>query len=216
MTYQDLKKRHRKERKAYGKYLDVRVHRALSWLNRAEQCADDADSHVIFLWIAFNAAYAHEICFENYIHEKELIYNFIKRLCELDDQNRLENLVWTEFTKSIRVLLDNEYVFQPFWDHLNNKITEEEWKRQFSQAKAAAKKALSKKNTADVVSIVLSRIYTLRNQIVHGGSTWNSSVNRRQIKDCSKFMAHLVPLVIEIMMDNPDVLWGQPCYPVFS
>ena len=70
MTYQDLKKRHRKERDTYGKYLDVRVHRALSWLNRAEQCADDSDSHVIFLWIAFNAAYAHEICFENYIHEK--------------------------------------------------------------------------------------------------------------------------------------------------
>ena len=70
MTYQDLKKRHRKERDTYGKYLDVRVHRALSWLNRAEQCVDDSDSHVIFLWIAFNAAYAHEICFENYIHEK--------------------------------------------------------------------------------------------------------------------------------------------------
>ena len=76
MTFQDLKKRHRKERKAYGKYLDVRVHRALSWLDRAEQCADDSDSHVIFLWIAFNAAYAHEICFENYIHEKEMIYSF--------------------------------------------------------------------------------------------------------------------------------------------
>jgi hypothetical protein len=31
--------------------------------------------------------------------------------------------------------------------------------------------------------------YTLRNQLVHGGSTWNSSVNRGQ-------------------------LWGDPCYPV--
>ena len=216
MAYQELKDRQRKERDTYGQYLTVRIHRALSWLNKAEQCVDDSDSHVIFLWIAFNAAYAYEICFENYVHEKKLIGDFINRLCELDDKNRLENLVWTEFTKSIRVLLDNQYVFQPFWDHLNSKITEKEWKRQFTQAKAAANSALGKKKTADVLSIVLSRIYTLRNQIVHGGSTWNSSVNRRQIKDCSKFMAHLVPLVIEIMMDNPDLLWGQPCYPVIS
>ena len=35
-----------------------------------------------------------------------------------------------------------------------------------------------------VLSIVLSRIYTLRNQLVHGGATWDSSVNREQLRDC--------------------------------
>ena len=41
-----------------GPGLSLRLHRALSWLNRAEQLADDPDSQFIFLWIAFNAAYA--------------------------------------------------------------------------------------------------------------------------------------------------------------
>jgi hypothetical protein len=27
-------------------------------------------------------------------------------------------------------------------------------------------------------------------------------------------MGKLVPLVIEIMMDNPGTLWGEACYPV--
>jgi hypothetical protein len=27
-------------------------------------------------------------------------------------------------------------------------------------------------------------------------------------------MAKLVPLVIEVMMDHPDTLWGQGTYPV--
>jgi hypothetical protein len=27
-------------------------------------------------------------------------------------------------------------------------------------------------------------------------------------------MGKLVPLVIEIMMDNPSTLWGDACYPV--
>ena len=216
MAYQELKNRKHEEQDSYSKYLDVRIHRALSWLNRAEQCADDFDSHVIFLWIAFNAAYAYEICFENYVPEKKLIKDFINRLCELDDKNRLENLVWAEFSQSIRLLLDNKFVFQPFWDHLNNKITKKEWKDSFARAKSSANSALSNKKTAKVLTLILSCVYTLRNQIVHGGATWNSSVNRRQITDCSKFMGRLVPLLIEIMMDNPDVDWGQPCYPVVS
>lgn len=60
-----------------------------------------------------------------------------------------------------------------------------------------------------VLSIVLSRIYVLRNQLVHGGATWGSSVNREQLRDCTNFMAKLVPLVIETMMDHPETLWGQ-------
>ena len=38
----------------------VRLHRALSWLARAEKDEEDADARFIFLWIAFNAAYADE------------------------------------------------------------------------------------------------------------------------------------------------------------
>ena len=35
----------------------LRVHRALSWLEQAEQTTD-LDTRFIFLWIAFNAIYA--------------------------------------------------------------------------------------------------------------------------------------------------------------
>jgi hypothetical protein len=65
-----------------------------------------------------------------------------------------------------------------------------------------------------VLSIVLSRLYTLRNQLMHGGATWNSSVNRDQIRDCANLLGKLVPLVIEIMMDNVNTLWSDACYPV--
>ena len=74
--------------------------------------------------------------------------------------------------------------------------------------------ALGKQDTVTVLSIVLSRIYVLRNQLVHGGATWGSSINREQLRDCTNFMAKLVPLVIEVMMDHPDTLWGQGTYPV--
>lgn len=55
MSYADLKARHRQVRDDHHPNLSLRVHRALSWLNRAEQ-SEDADGRFIFLWIAFNTA----------------------------------------------------------------------------------------------------------------------------------------------------------------
>lgn len=214
-TYEELKTRQRQERESYSEYLGLRIHRALSWLNRAEH-VDDADSQVIFLWIAFNAAYANDIAEEYRLREQKMFHHFLKRLCELDNRQRLKNLVWVEFTGSIRVLLNNKYVFQPFWDYQNNRITEDEWKGRFFRAKASASIALSRENSAEILAIALSRVYTLRNQLIHGGSTWNSRVNRDQIRDCARLLSCLIPIVVEIMMDNHNELWGQPCYPVVS
>ncbi len=63
MNHDSLKQRHREVRDHYPANLNLRVHRALSWLKRAEMAAQegDSDGRFIFLWIAFNAAYATEI-----------------------------------------------------------------------------------------------------------------------------------------------------------
>jgi len=217
VNYEQLKERHRAEREGYPPNLSLRVHRALSWLDRAEQLAEDADGQFILLWIAFNAAYATEIDQRYRLSEQDTFRAFLAKLVELDSaKKRIEELVWTEFPKSIRVLLDNQYVFQDFWCFQNGTLSEEEWKRRFAGAKKAAKSALAGHDTVTVLSIVLSRIYTLRNQLVHGGATWNSSVNREQMRDCGNLMGKLVPLVIEIMMDHPETLWGDACYPVVN
>ena len=110
--------------------------------------------------------------------------------------------------------LYNTYVSQEFWFFRNGTLPEAEWRRRFTSAKKAAHAAVLNRDTLTVLSVVLSRIYTLRNQLVHGGATWNSSVNRDQIRDCTNLMGKLVPMVIEIMLDHPEALWGDACYPV--
>jgi len=214
INYSSLKKRQRQERGSYPINLSLRVHRALSWLDRAEQAEGDQDAQFIFLWVAFNAAYANEIDNNHRFTEQETFRNFINRLCDLDKKNRLESLVWKEFTSSLRVLLSNKFVFQPFWDFHNNKKTEQEWQDDFKTANAFANKALGFKNTEAVLSVIFSRLYTLRNQTLHGGSTWNSAVNRDQLRDAVAFLSKFVPFIIEIMMDNANQVWGEPCYPV--
>lgn len=82
--------------------------------------------------------------------------------------------------------------------------------------KIDANKALASKNTVMILSIVFSRLYTLRNQLLHGGATWNSQVNREQIRDAVNFLGKLVPVIIKIMMDNSTILWGEPCYLVVN
>ncbi len=213
MDYTTLKERHRSLRDDQHTNLALRVHRALSWLQRAE-LADDPDGRFIFLWIAFNAAYATEIDEAWRTSEKSSFSQFLEKLCELDTENRLEALVWTEFSGSIRLLLDNRYVFQSFWDYHNGKISQEEWESGFQRARKAAQAALGRRDTATVLGIALGRLYTLRNQLMHGGATWNSAVNRDQLRDCGALLGKLVPVILTIMMDNPNTLWGDPCYPV--
>ncbi|MNJ49706.1 hypothetical protein D3C77_449520 [compost metagenome] len=63
--------------------LTLRVHRALSWLNRAEQM-DDLDGRVIFPWIAFNSTYATDIDQELRVSEQSMFKAFLNKLCALD------------------------------------------------------------------------------------------------------------------------------------
>ena len=192
------------------------MHRALSWLQRSEQLRDDLDGQFISLWIAFNAAYATEINEDYRTSEQSLFKQFISKLLELDKDGHLEKTIWKEFSGSIRVLLNNHYIFQDFWGSQNGKLSPDAWKEKFKEANEVAKWALGQRKTDVILSIVLSRIYTLRNQIIHGGSTWNGKVNREQIHDCVKIMGKLVPLIIYLMLENPKTIWGDAVYPVIN
>ena len=214
LNYQNLKARQRRERDDYNDGLVLRTHRALSWLDHAERASADKDAQFISLWIAFNAAYANEFDLSSERPEQTVFGGFIKRLCGLDADGLLADIVWSEFSGGIRLLLDNQYIYRPFWECCEGRITKQEWRRRFANAKRATNKALAAKDTAAVLNIVFSRLYTLRNQILHGGATWNSKVNRAQLRDGAAILAKVVPSIIKIMMDHPKVAWGEPCYPV--
>ena len=213
LAHTTLKQRHRSVRDTHPASLTLRIHRALSWLQRAEQ-AQDVDGKFIFLWIAFNAAYAQEMDDSERASDKATFTAFLQKLCDLDAQKLINDLIWKEFSSSLRMLLDNPYVFHPFWEYQRGRIDETEWKSRFTSAKKAAHMALASGNTPTALSIVFGRLYTLRNQLIHGGATWGGRVNRDQLRDCTQFLGKLVPTIVMLMMDNPNVLWGEAIYPV--
>ncbi|WP_217528482.1 HEPN domain-containing protein [Vibrio metschnikovii] len=213
LTFNTLKQRHRAERDQYPSALSIRVHRALSWLNKAEQCSDD-DSAFLFLWIAFNSAYAQDFEQKSSFGERGLFQEFLSKLVELDNQQQLSAIVWEQYSGPIRCILDNEFILQAYWDYQAGRIDQESWKQARSKAKIAANQALSQNDTASVLSIVFARLYTLRNQMIHGGATFGSSANRQQLRDCTSLLQHLVPTLITIMMNSKQAMWGEPVYPL--
>ena len=73
---------------------------------------------------------------------------------------------------------------------------------------------LSAQDTERVLYEVFVRLYTLRNQLMHGGATWNSSVNRAQVRDGRALLARVLPVMLGVMMDKSERFEGQPFYPV--
>ena len=195
------------------KSLGLRVHRALSWLERAENEPEDPDAAFIFYWIAFNAAYAKDRPHSIEYKERSQFADFFDTILSLDSNQTIYNAIWKRFSNSIRLLLDNKFVFQPFWEYHAGRGWED-WESSFESSKTVVGQALAARNTGVVLSTLFDRLYVLRIQLMHGGASWDSSVNRDQVRDGARILAFLVPIFIELMMSRPDVEWGPPDYPV--
>jgi hypothetical protein len=211
ISYAKLQRRF-KDKPVQPQSLNLRLYRAASWLKSAQHYEKDPDIAYISLWIAFNACYAIDDNEEIPLSEKERFRSFIAKLVEHDEQNRIFNIIWEKFSQSIRVMLENPYVFKPFWDYQRSKTTS--WKAKLAHSIREANVHLSNRNVPGVLEILLDRLYVLRNQIVHGGSTYGSSVNRGSVKDGGRILQFLVPVIVDIMSQNPSADWGETHFPV--
>ncbi len=212
-THDELKTYQRAHRDGFSVGLGLRVHRALSWLSRASTC-EDADGRYVFLWIAFNAAYSQDLSTLGRVTESDRVQQFLQKLVDLDSERQLYQIVWARYPNELRNLLANRYVFQPFWDSHNGLTEPDDWVPRFERHRKAANAALGGMDTARLLGIVFHALYTLRNQIIHGGATWNSSVNRDQVNLGVRVLSDLVPVMVQLMMHHPNAIWGDACYPV--
>ena len=81
----------------------IRLHRGISWIDRAEREKEDPDAQFIFLWIAFNAAYARELGLEDPFRKQ--LSAFLSAVADMDMDKRLHGLLFKEFSGPIRTLI---------------------------------------------------------------------------------------------------------------
>jgi hypothetical protein len=217
--YDELRDKQKALRDGFSENLGLRVHRALSWIGRAEQAvlSDDFDGAYIFYWIAFNAAYAGEVgeTIEKAPSERSLLREYFSVLLIADTDRRIYDALWQTFSGPIRVLLENPYVFAPFWSG-QRQGDPESWKIAFDRSAERAMRAFQNGDAKLVLEIVFDRLYVLRNQLMHGGSTYASSVNRSQVSDGIRILGWMVPVFVDLMMDSPEKDWGTPSFPVIT
>jgi hypothetical protein len=165
----------------------------------------------VFLWIAFNAAYAHE--FGQDESARTQLSVFFEKLLALDTEKRLAGVLFQQFSGPIRTLVANRFVFEPFWKALRDHDSSGSWETKFAHSSKIAMQSILAGDTAVVLSIVFDRLYVLRNQLIHGGATWNSSANRAQVKDGANILMAVIPVVIDLILDHPGAEFGEILYP---
>ena len=193
--------------------LTIRLHRAISWLKSSEKQEENLDMKFLSLWIAFNACYAVDLNGITSKPERAKLRDFTSSLVQFD-RTRLYNLFWEKYSGPVRVLIENKFVFEKFWEYNRGEI--DDYITAFNKSKSTALNCLSKENIEGLLEIVLERLYTLRNSLVHGGSTHNSKLNRAQLRDACNILQLLLPIIIDIMLENGEHDWGKIPYPVVN
>ncbi len=200
-----------------GTLHSTRLHRSLSWMKAAAEQLEDENDDLAFvnLWISFSA------CF--YI-EGRSIAPFITKLVELDREQKIYDCLWHEYSGSVKALIKNPYVYDGFWqaqrlmpnECQDSDEIEQAWRSQFDQSSVEALNNLSRKKVPELFSIVLDRLYVLRNQVLQGGATYQSRINREQVRDGVAILACLMPIIVEIMLSAGQEDWGELAYPVIN
>jgi hypothetical protein len=195
-----------KEGRDANQDFSIRVWRGLSWLERGEIAAD-LEGRFIFLWIAFNSIYGYLNDDGRDARDRASWQTFLARLVERDGTGRIDALL-RHHQQDILPLIDNRYLFRPFWMGLPDAD---------EKLRVAVRRSLKAYNDGGTVAVLqelFERLYVMRMQVFHGAATSGSRLNRPTLERSTKVLAALVPEMLAIMVEaGPDVDWGEVCFP---
>ena len=139
-------------------------------------------------------------------------------------RNRIRSILQERLDDRVRTLLGNPFVFCPFWrwfwdDKGDSKGVGST--ADFRQKNAEAWRNWDRGDVHGFLTEVLERLYTLRNQVFHGGFTYRGGKGREQIRDGAEIMAALVKATLNIMKadikgDPDSEAWQDIGYPTVS
>lgn len=216
ITVRDLRRRWKPTKQRLGVAKSdhptcIRLHRAFSWMERAEKVRDDADADVALLcrWIALNALYgrwnAEALEPEQ---DRRCWQRFYGRLVTLDRSDHLGTMLTRE-RELVLSVLEDAYLSRYFWQSPSSAAA-----NRSRELRAEAAGWYRQRNWSPVLDRLLDRIYLLRCQLVHGAATFGSRLNRTSLQRCNRMLEHLLAAMVSVVIDHgADEDWGLMCYP---
>ena len=207
-------------RDAYAKALlyeavRIRIHRALTWLAYAERCdgSKDLDARLVGQWIALNSLYGQwDRRTGSPMADRDSLRSFTRQILSHDHDGLLA-MVLQANAKLAMSLFEDRYLCAHFWEEPTAPKGRDRGRGPLHAAQVA-REQLSEGHHEAFLDRLLGRIHFVRNQLVHGGSTYNGQLNRTAVRRASQMMEHLLGCFLQIMMEHAYMDdWGDLCYP---
>ena len=195
--------------------LRIRVHRSLRALSQAEEIEAGSDSSsaldaaFVFRWVALNALYGQWDDERGMaMKDRVALDRFTSQARLVDTSDRLVSALET-VSDDARTLLESPFLIERFW-------RDQEWD-QVRPARGRAAKfrgEIREERQGAALHRLLIAVYFLRCQIVHGGATLGSNMNRVTVEPGSRILAVLCGQLIALVVEHGlEMEWGEICYP---
>ena len=221
----------RKDNKARVRRMDAWIRRARVFLRNHEQekasVSPDAKNalttgvHAQFMcwWIAFEAGYAREGPKGEASGSKKDMANFIN--CAM--QKKVAWQSWHSALNRVKAhaitIIELPPASQKFWREGRGALAAQ-WEADFHKEAEKAKEELTRAISGDLQStykflrmLCVERLYVVRNQIFHGGSSLDDSYGHPQVELSVKLLSELVHGFRQTISNNLDVDWKAVPYP---
>lgn len=187
----------------------IRIHRACSWLERAEQCDDELlDERLILQWIALNSLYGRwDAERREPVPDTQTLFEFLDRILPLDAEGVLGQAL-QHTRRVVLAILDDAYLARYFWEDPSDQR-----ERQSRSVGHKAKTWYFEQRWGLVLTRLMERVYLLRCQLVHGAATCRSHLNRAALRRCTQVLTELVPAILLVVIEHgSEEDWGALCY----
>jgi hypothetical protein len=193
--------------------LHVRVTRCLSWLQHIEESESQgtggSDARLVFGWIALNALYG---CWDYVLQRGKdndtAMGELVDRVCRADRDGALDNAL-NGLRRQIHTIGRDEGLSRSWWRTETPEVPpghDREASRMLD--------ALGEGRVAEALRRLLLRIYVARCQLVHGGATCGSALNRDAVDACAHALVPLVLAIVGVIIGRCSELERPtPCYP---
>lgn len=181
----------------------LRMHRAFSWMRKADGFAvpEDADSRFLFSWFALNTMYAKwDSDLVNREPEWQTREGFLKRMLKNDQCGRIQDCILGN-RKHCDRLLSEEHLINSYWGN----PTEDEARKARTKPRKVGKHYHDAEEVIKVVIPLFKCMTMLRSQLVHGMSTYGSSANRAVVEAGAEVVFTFTLTVLQVIVE--DGLW---------
>ena len=187
-----------KRAKGMNRNDEIRLHRAISWIRAGEKYRKDLDICFISYWNAYEA------CYVQGEYSEADRDKFLQKIFKLDTQNQIRKILENKFAY-LPAIMSNKYIFRKYYAYKAGDNVD--WGKAWGKERDALSKSIREKRNWKVVSLMLYRLSALRNQMLHGSTTYGGAINRDTLEQATAFMSMLVPKMVELMFKG--VQWGE-------